>query len=560
MLAKNLAALFFFFAALAFQAGAQTRSTVNFTVTDTNGTPYSNSLISVALAPTGGTAPTLTPCTGSPGGCRYQDPSPTSTNAAGQASFNLWQQASILPGGTSYNITVNFSGVQPPVGTGAQQCTVTGVTITTNPQTVTMASCPVIVNFGSSSGSGTVNAGSQYSIPEYPNSGSATVVGPSNIKTDATGNNISVPGNAKFAGPIPWVDVTAPPYGCDPTGSTDATSCIQAAINAVCANTASGGGIIYLPTTGPNASGGYAVTQAQGGSGSLAPVFTIGCSGITFRGGGSLGPSAPQFTRSPTSTIAVTTLGANPSAGPIFCLNACGSSNANNSITFEDLTLKGYNQALTNFATNTNLRNVVLSDQNTGFTGSGTTYTDNVALVQKGFWFEWNDGVLIGNVLMPIDNSGGGSYDQAISNIVLHTGQFIADVRQNFSGGIAGSWFFQNITRENATAGLDFLFLVNHTGNNCGTTALPAGVNDVTIDHFLDADAANGTYAIVHSDTTMAGCTIAGITIRNSIVGNAGAGLAIQMSGGRSRVHPSPETDRCPWWTATGTPPAARRL
>jgi hypothetical protein len=371
--------------------------------------------------------------------------------------------------------------------------------------------------------------------------GNLSVAGNANISGTLTTTNfnpgsftpssLNVSGNASLAGPRPWVDVTASPYGAKGDGVTDDTAAIQSAINAVCnASTGlTGGGIIYFPAQG---AAGYSVTQAQGGSSSLAPVFTIPCNGLTFRGGGQRGAGGQQFVRSPATSINVATLGSNPSAGPIFCLNGCGGSSPNNSITFEDLVLAGYNQALYNFATNTNLRNVFLKNQATGFTGSGTTYTDNVALVQKGFWFEWNDGVLFGNALMPVDNSGGGPYDQTVENIQLNGSQFIVDVRQNFAAGVQGTWFFQNVTRENATAGQDFIFLVNHTGNNCGTTALPGGVNDITVDHFLDADASPTTMAIVHSDATMAGCLIAGINIRNSIVGNAGGGLAIEMSGG----------------------------
>lgn len=49
-----------------------------------------------------------------------------------------------------------------------------------------------------------------------------------------------------------WLDITASPYNADPTGSSDSTPGIQAALNQVAAN---GGGAIYVPT------GNYKVTS-----------------------------------------------------------------------------------------------------------------------------------------------------------------------------------------------------------------------------------------------------------------------------------------------------------
>jgi hypothetical protein len=58
-------------------------------------------------------------------------------------------------------------------------------------------------------GQGTVNSGPQYSVPIYPSAGSATVVGPSNISTDSTLNNLFIPGTTWIAGPNPYIDTAS---------------------------------------------------------------------------------------------------------------------------------------------------------------------------------------------------------------------------------------------------------------------------------------------------------------------------------------------------------------
>ncbi len=69
--------------------------------------------------------------------------------------------------------------------------------------------------------------------------GNATVNGTLTAPNLSTGaispSSLSVTGSAKFAGPRPYIDVTATPYNADPTGATDSTTAIQAAITAACA-------------------------------------------------------------------------------------------------------------------------------------------------------------------------------------------------------------------------------------------------------------------------------------------------------------------------------------
>jgi len=78
-----------------------------------------------------------------------------------------------------------------------------------------------------------------------------------------------------------WVDITASPYNADPTGSSDSTSGIQAALDQVAAN---GGGTIYVPA------GNYKIT-----------------SGLTYNSSTGLlitgdGPQASNFRLASTST------------------------------------------------------------------------------------------------------------------------------------------------------------------------------------------------------------------------------------------------------------------
>lgn len=58
-------------------------------------------------------------------------------------------------------------------------------------------------------GQGTVNPGPQYSVPTYPNSGTSSTVGPSNVTTDSTLNNLNVPGTTSIGGPNPYIDTSS---------------------------------------------------------------------------------------------------------------------------------------------------------------------------------------------------------------------------------------------------------------------------------------------------------------------------------------------------------------
>jgi hypothetical protein len=111
--------------ALFFAAGAraQTQTNVSATVKDPLGIPYANGTYSIQLIPTGNN-PTVN---GNSIGGAFNG----STDANGRFNVSLWPNASISPGGTTWQFTVCVSpGVQPPLGIGGACTPPTAVTIT----------------------------------------------------------------------------------------------------------------------------------------------------------------------------------------------------------------------------------------------------------------------------------------------------------------------------------------------------------------------------------------------------------------------------------------------
>jgi hypothetical protein len=156
-----------FLALLALAAGsaalpvnAQTQTAVSGTVTDPHGLVYAGATISWKLVtPAGGGTPSLTPCTHPDAGCQIAaagGPFPLAplqtiggtglaAPPAGSFSMALWANASILPAGSTYSFFVSTAGVLPPWGTGAQSCSITGVTIAGSTQDIgaaLSAACP----------------------------------------------------------------------------------------------------------------------------------------------------------------------------------------------------------------------------------------------------------------------------------------------------------------------------------------------------------------------------------------------------------------------------------
>src|SRR5690242_8811910 len=241
-----------------------------------------------------------------------------------------------LPNPTNADANGNISGIY--VASGTYVVTVSGPGATPHSYSFTIGG-------GGGSGSGTVNVGPQYSLPIYPNSGTNSVVGPSNIKTDLLLNNLYVPSNACQGGPRPYIDVTCPPYNADPAGTTSSTAAIQAAITAACADAPAVPEIFFPPGT-------YNVNQPQ--TPSTSPIFTISCA-VKFRGGGG---TNPQFTNSPVATIEDIP-GASPNAAAVFYVNSLSALVAG--VTFNHLLIDGYNEAVSlKNTSNTEVRDSVL--------------------------------------------------------------------------------------------------------------------------------------------------------------------------------------------------------
>jgi hypothetical protein len=136
----------------------------------------------------------------SPAVCNIKQGCTGANNAAG-ALANLGGQP------------VSFTGTTDPPG---QACAVspavnlgTYATSTTDKLYQCLAGTWTLVG-GGGSGGGTVTSGSGYKIPAY-GSAASTTVGPSNVTTDATGNNLNVPGTVAAG-----ASITSPKFSMGP--------------------------------------------------------------------------------------------------------------------------------------------------------------------------------------------------------------------------------------------------------------------------------------------------------------------------------------------------------
>ena len=114
----------------------------------------------------------------------------SSTNTT--AAMVVGSGASIAPSGTGAIQATNITGTLQ----AGSNVAISGAGTTASPYSI------------SSSGTGTVQTGSGYAIPAY-GSASSTIVGPSNIVTDVTGNNLTVPGTVALSGSTHGVTIPA---------------------------------------------------------------------------------------------------------------------------------------------------------------------------------------------------------------------------------------------------------------------------------------------------------------------------------------------------------------
>src|SRR6185437_110846 len=302
--------------------------------------------------------------------------------------------------------------------------------------------------------------------------------------------------NAAFSGPRPYIDVTAPPYAADPTGSIDSTAAIQAAITAACSlsPTAVGRPGVYFPP------GQYHVTQTQTGASTTAPIFTT-CGDLYLYSNGSQSTGI-QFRAAPEGAAINVSPGASPNAAPVFLFQQ------QSNVTVEDLAMSCYNECIWSYAsTGMRFKNDALAVPVTGLPGNSPLRLSN------GFWFWITGGTLetfgtgSGSVptLLFTGEAPLGAEQPLIgllnvSDVVTTGGGF--EYSQNVASGTSqsGTWDFHNITQENPA--MAFLTIAESTPGNLVNGAGPA---NVLLDTVSQSDMVGGTSGFLVYMNTQAG-------------------------------------------------------
>lgn len=297
------------------------------------------------------------------------------------------------------------------------------------------------------------------------------------VNSSTSPTQLNILGDVAFAGPRPYIDVTAPPYNCDPNSGADCTAGIQLAINDACAYSGNAAPAIYFPF-GFDA---YKVSQPQAPDNS--PIFDLpaNCAGLHPIGEG-FSKQAPQFSRSPQAVIQVGHCGT-PGTGPVFKVDT----NAN-AITFENLAIEGCNQGVeVTGASGTTFKNTCVSNFGSG--GTGLAANTALYLLDSVQFLDFYGGCITAGgptaVLMQDDSSG-----TPIANI-------------NFYG-----------TR---MAGDGMEYLTTALGHPTG------GGGDITLDHIVDEDCNAPLFSVVDSSGSQNMGGFGNLILTNPVMADCGA-------------------------------------
>lgn len=349
-----------------------------------------------------------------------------------------------------------------------------------------------------------------------------------------------------FVGPRPFYDVTY--YGADPTGVADSTTAITNAIAAACP-----GGYTYPPNNCAGdiyfPPGNYSVTQP--GTGINTPIFgALGSNIHLYSNGTGTQISNQGAPLPPEAIINVSNCTTSSGLGPVFLVGY----GANN-VTFENLSIRGCNEAVYNQRGSfIRFNNVWMTSQRL----SAPVYSDNpdpgsapwyhAAYVgEDTLWTFFNGGGLgaFGTgypFFVGVGDDCGGS-PGSCPNIVgllyfnetqFEGGDFLYLQTSSATGSPAGQWVFRNIVSESNQGA------IIRMGNTGGAETYQIG--PITLDNFGVADNLGATgYPIVQFDVNSAQGSIAGFKAVHS--GAVGTSPILKMNHGSVSSY---EVDSCP--------------
>lgn len=360
---------------------------------------------------------------------------------------------------------------------------------------------------GGGGGSGTVQPGAQYSLAQYPLSGTNNTVGPASITTDILGD-LFAPFNVSICGPRPYVDVTCPAYagGAKGDGTTDDTLAILAAEAAACSATgvAASKPDLYFPP------GSYRAAQPQSGT---AAVFTPQCA-HRWLGAGYVA-AGTQFPNSPAVQI-ITSNGATPVDVPLLALSSSISGFSTNGITF-----RGYMNSLRiTSGDNFKFPNTTFSTQATGTDQNGDcpiTVSNALYLDFTGTRFRTNTGT--GHGYCFLDTNPG----QTVGQITIDSGGIASFGCLLYYAPVVnmsvptGGWIIKNAPDENCAA--DNIVIANPFG------VTSPGLSGVHIQDTESYDPTNFTQAMLSTVFS-----VNGIIMDNVAAGNGGLGVALRAA------------------------------